>query len=195
MVKCGLYDIYTLAMLFIPYNFQYSSSRNVDTIGTPEKEGCRVAEEEQRQEKREQNAILEDLPHGNDGGEDREVTGEVDSPLEAGPPVGAIDVVPNDRRSEREDLEAAQEIVEPVGRREGETDDADDRSGGNGLGVTALILSFVSIFFLPAILGPAGIIVGYIAFRSGARTTGIWAMVIGAFALVMSLFVLPTYFR
>lgn len=153
-----------------------------------------MAEEEQRQEKQEQNGVLDDIPHGNVGGDDPEVTGEADSPLSA---VGANHVSPEDNRSEREDLEAAQEIAEPVRRREGEEDgaEASDRPGGNGLGVTALILSLVSIFFLPAILGPAGIIVGYIAFRGGARTTGIWAMVIGAFALIMALFVLPAYFR
>lgn len=126
--------------------------------------------------------------------------GGLDSPLEAAEPIGRNDRDPEDIRSEREDVEAAQEIAEPMPRANGadrteREDNAQQENGGNGLGITGLILSLVSIFLLPAILAPAGIIVGYIAFRRGARTTGIWAMVIGAFALLMALLILPAYFR
>lgn len=102
--------------------------------------------------------------------------------------------------SGQEDIESAQEVAEPGpfigGEDPVQQDDADDKaSERNGWGITGLILSLVSIFIWPALLAPAGIIVGYIGFRSGARTTGIWAMVIGAFALLMAMFILPTYFR
>mgnify|MGYP001467970643 CR=1 FL=1 len=123
-------------------------------------------------------------------------TEEVGSPLEAAEPIGKNDRDPEDIRSERDDIESAQEIAEPMPRKsEDERNTEEETNEGNGLGITGLILSLVSVFILPGILAPAGMILGYIAFRRGSRTTGVWAMVVGAFALLMALFILPAYFR
>ncbi|MCI1856548.1 MAG: hypothetical protein LKI94_04955 [Sporolactobacillus sp.] len=58
---------------------------------------------------------------------------------------------------------------------------------GRGMGWLALILSCIAFFFLPIIMGIAGIVIGYIAFREGSRTLGGWAMGIGAVAVLFQL--------
>ncbi|WP_100488618.1 hypothetical protein [Sporolactobacillus pectinivorans] len=59
--------------------------------------------------------------------------------------------------------------------------------GGRGMGWLSLVLSVAALFFLPIVLGIAGIIIGYIAFREGARTLGGWAIGIGAAAILIQL--------
>ncbi|RYM02224.1 hypothetical protein EWH99_11400 [Sporolactobacillus sp. THM7-7] len=59
--------------------------------------------------------------------------------------------------------------------------------GGRGAGWLALVISIIALFFLPVILGIAGIIIGYIAFRQGARTLGGWAIGIGIVAVCIQL--------
>ncbi|TGA99600.1 hypothetical protein E4665_04560 [Sporolactobacillus shoreae] len=65
--------------------------------------------------------------------------------------------------------------------------DRDLIEGGRGMGWLSLVLSIAALFFLPVILGIAGIIIGYIAFRQGARTLGGWAIGIGAVAVLIQL--------
>lgn len=134
--------------------------------------------------------------------EDTEQTDESTS-LNAADSIGRDDRSPDNRPLESgDDEEFAREVAHwgPVigGEKEdeGEENKETAQAGeGNGWGVTGLILSLVSLFLLPALLAPAGMIAGFIAYRREARTMGIWAMAIGAFALLMALFVLPTYFR
>jgi len=64
-------------------------------------------------------------------------------------------------------------------------------TGGAGLGWTALVLSIISLFFLPLLTASIGVITGFFAFRNGARTLGMWAMAIGLFSIVMGLFFTP----
>jgi len=64
---------------------------------------------------------------------------------------------------------------------------------GVGLGWLALILSVIGLFFLPIIMGAAGIIIGIIARRQGARTLGAWAVGVGAAAIVILLFTAPFF--
>ncbi|MCO7126311.1 hypothetical protein NIE88_11070 [Sporolactobacillus shoreicorticis] len=59
--------------------------------------------------------------------------------------------------------------------------------GGKGVGWLALICSVIALFFLPIVLGIAGIIIGYIALREGARTLGGWAIGIGCLAVLIQL--------
>jgi hypothetical protein len=61
------------------------------------------------------------------------------------------------------------------------------------MGMVGIGLSVLSLFLLPYLLAPAGIIVGYLAFRRNARTTGTWAMVIGALAILGALLIYPYY--
>jgi len=68
----------------------------------------------------------------------------------------------------------------------------DDQSDVNSVyGWVALALSIVSFFWMPIILGGAGIIVGFIARSRGAGTLGMTAIVAGAASIIISLFILP----
>ncbi|MFT8362114.1 MAG: DUF4190 domain-containing protein [Sporolactobacillus sp.] len=64
---------------------------------------------------------------------------------------------------------------------------SDETERGKGMGWLALVLSIAALFFLPIVLGIAGIIIGYLALRQGARTLGGWAIGIGLAALLIQL--------
>ncbi|WP_102345576.1 DUF4190 domain-containing protein [Bacillus sp. Marseille-P3661] len=76
-------------------------------------------------------------------------------------------------------------------RPEGEQEEG---TAGKGLGGLALILSVLSLFFLPVLLGAAGIIVGFIARRRGAQGLGNWAIGIGAVSMIIALFITPFFY-
>lgn len=68
----------------------------------------------------------------------------------------------------------------------------DDHGNVNSAyGWVALALSIVSFFWMPVILGAAGIIIGFIARHHGAKTLGITAIIAGAASIIISLFILP----
>ncbi|MGY4690319.1 DUF4190 domain-containing protein [Salibacterium sp. K-3] len=71
--------------------------------------------------------------------------------------------------------------------------DITDNSIGKGLGVTALILSICSLFFLPAVTGGAGIILGIFAIRRNAAALGWWAVGIGAFSIAVTVLFAPFF--
>ncbi|MGO4887189.1 DUF308 domain-containing protein [Anaerobacillus sp. MEB173] len=85
----------------------------------------------------------------------------------------------------------ARPFTEDVDR--GVVDDREDATEGRGVGVFALVLSILSLFFLPVILGAAGIIVGFIARRNGANALGNWAIGIGVVSIVITLFFAPFF--
>ncbi|MDC3413371.1 hypothetical protein NC797_10570 [Aquibacillus sp. 3ASR75-11] len=60
-----------------------------------------------------------------------------------------------------------------------------------GMGWLAVILSALSFFVMPVILGAAGIIFGFVSKNRGADTLGNTAIIAGAIAIVLSLFVRP----
>lgn len=64
---------------------------------------------------------------------------------------------------------------------------------GRGLGFLGLALSILSLFFLPVLMGAAGIIVGFIARKAGAGGLGAWAIGIGVVSIVVGLFILPLF--
>lgn len=68
-----------------------------------------------------------------------------------------------------------------------------ENNPGGGMGITALGLSILSLFLFPYLVAPIGLIVGYFAYRRGARTMGIWAMVIGAVAILGALVIYPYF--
>lgn len=115
-------------------------------------------------------------------------------------------VVDNEENREEDYLtESAAEVAVPntVARRtdedrafpaeEKETHMPEETVGnaGLGMGVLALVLALVSLFVWPTIMGAAGIIVGFIARRRGARTSGTLAIWIGAASIIVSWFILP----
>ncbi|MTT33168.1 DUF4190 domain-containing protein [Terrilactibacillus sp. BCM23-1] len=61
-------------------------------------------------------------------------------------------------------------------------------SMGRGMGWFGIILSLIALFFLPVIMGAAGVIVGFVAYRDGAKTLGVWAIVIGLIAIAVRFF-------
>ncbi|TYR82392.1 DUF4190 domain-containing protein [Priestia megaterium] len=92
--------------------------------------------------------------------------------------------------------ETAAEMTIPATAREEHirrTNEVVDGNEGKGYGRFALVLSILSLFFLPIILGAAGIILGFIARRRGAYTLGAWAIGIGAVSIIMGTFILPFF--
>ncbi|MBO1000558.1 DUF4190 domain-containing protein [Bacillus sp. SD075] len=74
-----------------------------------------------------------------------------------------------------------------------ETDGSGDvASRGKAIGVIALIISILSLFMMPFILGIAGIIVGIVA-RSRGSNLGTWAIGIGAVSIIVGIFILPFF--
>jgi hypothetical protein len=71
------------------------------------------------------------------------------------------------------------------------TDDEVDTAGGTGMGWLALALSIIGLFFLPFVMGIAGIIVGFVARRQGARALGAWAIGIGIAVIILRLVASP----
>ncbi len=69
----------------------------------------------------------------------------------------------------------------------------DDVTAGRGIGTFAIVLSILSLFFLPVLLGAAGIVVGFISRRSGATSLGNWAIGIGAISILMTVFFSPFF--
>ncbi|APH04366.1 DUF4190 domain-containing protein [Bacillus weihaiensis] len=108
-------------------------------------------------------------------------------------------ITPLDREIETDyQTESAAEIAAPVNMRNNytaETVDTEDEvvGEGRGMGFLALALSIISLFILPVILGAAGIIVGFIARRRGAKATGAWAIGIGAASIVLGIFITPFF--
>ncbi|MFC0270021.1 DUF308 domain-containing protein [Metabacillus herbersteinensis] len=95
--------------------------------------------------------------------------------------------------------ETAAELAAPIPLgRDREYKSVEDRGDGRvnegkGTGYLGIALSIISLFMLPVILGAAGIIVGFIARRRGAKTLGAWAIGIGAASLVLGIFILPFF--
>ncbi|MGM7702011.1 DUF4190 domain-containing protein [Pseudalkalibacillus sp. Hm43] len=80
-----------------------------------------------------------------------------------------------------------------VNREDDFDEDTDDINEGRGVGYFALALSVLSLFFLPILLGAAGIIVGFFARRRGARTLANWAIGLGIASIVVSLIFVPFF--
>lgn len=100
--------------------------------------------------------------------------------------------VPTERDDNR-DEEMAQELTaDDFNDRTDQRDDTEDGTNVNSaVGWIALIISIASFFFMPIILGGAGIIVGFVAKSRDADTLGNTAIIAGAASIIISLFVLP----
>ena len=136
------------------------------------------------------------------GGQNVSATGGQESPADY--PIQAdVNAVPTRTTAERTndyDVESAAEIAEPIrGTRQADQNQAetqaqaDPENGASGLGMTGLGLSILSLFLLPYLIAPVGIILGFMAFRRQARTLGVWAMIVGATALIGALIVYPYF--
>jgi hypothetical protein len=66
-----------------------------------------------------------------------------------------------------------------------------NEAGGTGLGWGALVLSIMSLFFLPVLTASIGVVTGFFAYRNGARTLGMWSIAIGLFSIIFAIFFAP----
>ena len=68
-----------------------------------------------------------------------------------------------------------------------------ESTGGKGLGITALVISIISLFVMPILLGIVGIVLGFIARRKGASSLGTWAISLGAISIIIGIFLAPLF--
>ncbi|GED69009.1 hypothetical protein BRE01_27110 [Brevibacillus reuszeri] len=95
-----------------------------------------------------------------------------------------------------DDVETAAEIADPIPVRRSSRDVVDDDSregGASGIGMTGLGLSILSLFLMPYVIAPIGMVLGFLAYRRNARALGAWAMIIGAVAILGALVIYPYY--
>lgn len=86
--------------------------------------------------------------------------------------------------------------VERVAARHGRDgeDEAGAKSAGVPLGWVSLIFAIASWFVWPVLLGATAAVLGFIAYRQGARGLGGWAMGIGLVALALNLIIVPFFY-
>jgi hypothetical protein len=94
--------------------------------------------------------------------------------------------------------ETAAEIAAPVPviRRDQQQQQAgggQKAKAGTGVGTLAIALSILSLFVMPILFGAAGIVLGFVARRSGADKLGAWAIGIGAISIILGIFILPFF--
>lgn len=96
--------------------------------------------------------------------------------------------------SNRDEETAAELTPDRTDYRQADSDTDDAHVSGKAMGWIAIALSAISFFWLPIILGAAGIIVGFVARSRHAETLGTIAIVAGAVAIVLRLFIAPFTF-
>ena len=126
---------------------------------------------------------FEDKNHPNENDElmndyDEETAAEIATPIQE--TLGS--------RSYRNDVRDYEERQETA-----EANDVSENTAGKGIGSLAIILSILSLFFMPMFLGISGIVLGFMARFAGARSFGNWAIGIGAFSLILTLFFSPLF--
>ncbi|MFJ7746194.1 hypothetical protein [Peribacillus sp. NPDC097295] len=97
----------------------------------------------------------------------------------------------NSRYQEETSAELAAEPKQN-GRYEKRSDDSGMASNGAVIGAIALVLSILSLFMMPFILGILGIIIGFSARKRGS-SMGSWAIGIGAVSIIVGIFILPFF--
>lgn len=68
------------------------------------------------------------------------------------------------------------------------------QSGGYALGWVSLVFAIASWFIWPVLLGATAAVLGFIAYRQGARGLGGWSMAIGIIAIAINLIIVPFYY-
>jgi len=65
---------------------------------------------------------------------------------------------------------------------------------GRALGIFSLAMSIASLFVWPLLLGLTSAVLGYVAYRQGARGLGVWSMTIGLLAAAAYVVFIPIYY-
>lgn len=68
------------------------------------------------------------------------------------------------------------------------------RSAGRATGWAGLVLAILSWFVWPVLLGATAAVVGFLAFRQGARGLGVWSITLGLIAVAAYLVLIPIYY-
>ncbi|RAP76686.1 DUF4190 domain-containing protein [Paenibacillus montanisoli] len=68
------------------------------------------------------------------------------------------------------------------------------KSAGRMTGWAALIIAVLSWIVWPVVLGATAIVVGFIAYRQGARGLGVWSITLGFIAAAAYLVLVPLYY-
>jgi hypothetical protein len=66
-------------------------------------------------------------------------------------------------------------------------------AGGSALGWTALIFALLSLFIWPIWIGPTAAVLGYMAYRQGAGSVGLWAIILGLLTTAGYFFIPAVY--
>jgi hypothetical protein len=74
-----------------------------------------------------------------------------------------------------------------------EFDEARAAPRNKTLGIVALVLAAISLFFMPAVLGPAAAVVGFAAYLQGNRTLGLWSIALGLISIAAYFLLVPYY--
>jgi hypothetical protein len=103
---------------------------------------------------------------------------------------------PNQKNENFREETAAEYAVNPGMYREPEdtvenNEQEEGTGAGKGIGALGIALSIVSLFFLPLLFSITGIILGAVAVKRDQKGIGYTAIVIGAFALIVSMFFAP----
>ncbi|MUK87110.1 hypothetical protein GMD78_01660 [Ornithinibacillus sp. L9] len=93
--------------------------------------------------------------------------------------------------SDRDEETAAELTADDYERQPVRVDEEEGVEANTAMGWIAIALSIVSFFWLPIILGAAGVIVGFMARARNADTLGNIAIVAGAISIVFALFIGP----
>lgn len=71
------------------------------------------------------------------------------------------------------------------------TESEESDMGGRTMSWIGLAVSVLAFFMFPIVLGAVGALLGFFGYRQGAGNIGIWAMGLGALAIVGSLLLTP----
>lgn len=93
--------------------------------------------------------------------------------------------------SDRDEETAAEFTAEDYRSESIDSEDEDTSAAGAAFGWTAIALAIASYFWLPIILGGAGIIVGFVARNRNAETLGNIAIAAGVISILITLFIIP----
>jgi hypothetical protein len=71
--------------------------------------------------------------------------------------------------------------------------DSQVRSAGNSLGWVALAFGVISLFLWPLLMGATAAVLGFVAYREGSRTLGVWSITLGLIAVAAYFLLSPLY--
>lgn len=66
-----------------------------------------------------------------------------------------------------------------------------DKGGSRTTAWIAIVLAIGSLLFWPAVLGPAAVVMGAIAYASGNKSVGIWSVALGLLSVIAYFVLLP----